>query len=131
MLAMAQTATVEAGVDWQGFREVPGGRWCKSLGVIGSGLLWFFTEKMGAGLFEREAKNSFIWFAWLVTWELETRGLGHGWDKVLDGGHKGICTLGVDWNPKPFSVSLGTLYAYLSGVQCWTLPQVASNTPKS
>ena len=77
---------------------------------------------MGAGRLERRAKNSFIWFAWLVTWEFETRGLGHGWDKVLDEGHKGICTLGVDWNPKPFSVNPGVLDAYLSGVQRRTLP---------
>ena len=128
---MVRAATVVAGVAWQGFREVPGGRRCQSLGVIGCGFSGLLIEKMGAGRLEREAKNSFIWFAWLVTWELETRGLGHGWDKVLDGGHMGICTLGVDWNPKPFSISPGVLDAYLSCFQRMMLQQVASNTPKS
>ena len=50
----------------------------------------------GCRPFAKRSKNSFIWFAGLVTWELETRVLGHGWDKALDGGHNGICTLGVD-----------------------------------
>ena len=86
---------------------------------------------MGAGPLERGAKTGFMWFAWLVTWELETRGLGHGWNKVLDGGHKGFCTLGGDWNLKPFSVSLGVLDVYLSCVQRRMLAKITSNTPKT
>ena len=84
--------------------EVAGGvRIQVELAVVCSGLS---PRKIGAGRLERRAKTGFMSFAWLVTWELETRGLKHGWNKVLDGGHKSICTLGGNWNPKPIFASV-------------------------
>ena len=76
-------------------------------------------------------KNPFIWLHGHVTWELEMKGR-EIWVEVCFGqGLNGICTWESIGIPKPTSVSLGVLDAYLSDVLHKTLPQVASNTPKS
>ena len=74
---MARTATVVAGVVWQGFGKARGGRSCENSGGIGYGSLWFFSKKMGAGPLKREAKG-FCMVHGFVTWEDEMKGLEHG-----------------------------------------------------
>ena len=98
------------------------------------------THKKWVPPLQMKKKRHFMWLHAHVTWELETKGLHQVIKCVLDRGHKGICTWESFGIPKSNSVSLGALYAYLSGVQRRTrhiqqpmlaVPDLVSNTQKN
>ena len=89
------------------------------------------THRIWVPPLQMKKKKTFYMATWTCNVGIGNEGSAQGWKCVLDRGHKEICTWESFGIPKSNSVSPGVLDAYLSGVQCRTLPRVASNTPKT